>query len=99
MLDALQGVLQLGLNQVPELAPLAKRVSRKDLKDGQVLSISLSTGLIPREKMEPEVLETLESMLDSLEARKLVLSIGLRGDVLLMSISEDVSPILDVWRR
>lgn len=94
LLDALQGVLQLGLNQVPELAPLAKRVARKDLKDGQVLSITLSTDLIPREKMEPEVLETLESLLDGLAERKLVLSIGLRGEMLMMAISENASPIL-----
>ncbi len=32
MLDALQGALQLGLQQVPELAPLAKQIARKTLK-------------------------------------------------------------------
>lgn len=94
LLDALQGALQLGLQQVPELAPLAKQITRKDFKDGQALSITLSTALIPMEKLDPGVKDLLGSLIEGLEGRKLVLSFGMRAKTLLMSISEDVSPIL-----
>ncbi len=94
LLDALQGVLQLGLQQVPELAPLAKQIVRKDFKDGQALSITLSTSLIPMDKLEPNVKEMLGGLIEALEGRKLVLSFGMRAKTLLVSISENVSPIL-----
>ncbi len=94
LLDVLEGLLQRGLRQVPELAPLANRVTRKDLKDGQVLSIALSTDLIVRDKLEPEVREMVESLLDGLADRKFVLSMGLRGDIMLVAISEDSSPLV-----
>ncbi len=94
LLDALQGVLQLGLQQVPELAPLAKQITRKDFKDGQALSITLSTSLIPMDKLDPSIKETLGGLIEGLEGRKLVLSFGVRAKTLLMSISENVSPIL-----
>lgn len=94
LLDALQGALQFGLQQVPELAPLGKQITRKDFKDGQALSITLSTSLIPMEKLDPEVKERLEGVIEGLEGRKLVLSLGMRAKTLLISISENVSPIL-----
>ena len=96
LLDALQGVLQFGMQQIPELAPLAEQISRKDLKDGQVLSIALSADLIPVDKLEPEVQEMLGGVLEALEGRKLVISLGLRNKVLLMSISEESSPLLTI---
>lgn len=94
LLDALQGALQLGLQQIPELAPLAKQITRKDFKDGQALSITLSTALIPMEKLDPGVKDLLGGLIEGLEGRKLVLSFGIRAKTLLMSISEEVSPIL-----
>ncbi len=94
LLDALQGALQLGLQQVPELAPLAKQIARKDFKDGQSLSITLSTALIPMDKLDENVKEMLGGLIEGLEGRKLVVSFGMRAKTLLMSISEDVSPIL-----
>jgi len=94
LLDALQGALQIGLQQVPELSPLAKQITRKDFKDGQCLSFTLSTSLIPMDKLDPNVKEMLGGLIEGLEGRKLVLSFGVRAKTLLMSISEDVSPIL-----
>ncbi len=96
LLDALQGVLQIGLQQIPELEPLAKEISRKDLKDGQVLSIAISTDLIPMDRLEPDLQEMLGGMIEALEGRKLVISLGLRKKVLLMSISEESSPLLKI---
>jgi hypothetical protein len=94
LLDALQGAMQLGLRQVPELAPLAKQIAREDLKDGQALSITLTTALIPMDNLDPNVKEMLGGLIEGLEGRKLVLSFGIRAKMLLMSISEDVSPLL-----
>lgn len=94
LLDALQGALQLGLQQVPELAPLAKQIVRKDFKDGQTLSFTLSTSLIPMDKLDPGMTEMLGGLIEGLEGRKLVLSFGVRAKTLLISISENVSPLL-----
>lgn len=94
LLDALQGALQLGLRQVPELAPLADQVIRKDFKDGQLLSITLSASLIPMDRLDPDVKEMLSGLVDGLEGRELVISLGLRAKTLLISISEVTSPIL-----
>ena len=96
LLDALQGVLQLGLQQIPELSPLAKQITRKDFKDGQALSVTLTTSLIPMDKLDPTVKEMLGGLLEGLEARKIVFSLGLRAKTLLIGISEDVSPILTI---
>lgn len=93
LLDALQGALQLGLQQVPEFAPFAKQVVRKDFKNGQSLSFTLSPELIPLEKLDPSVKETLGGLVEGLAGRKLVVSLGLRAKTFLMSISEDLSPI------
>jgi hypothetical protein len=94
LLDALQGVLQLGLQQIPELAPLAKQITRKDFKDGQSLSVTLTTALIPMDRLDPKVKELLGGLIEGLEGRKLVISTGVRAKTLLICISEDVSPIL-----
>ena len=96
LLDALQGALQLGLQQIPELAPLAKQITRKDFKDGQSLSVTLTTSLIPRDMLDPTVKELMGGLIEGLAGRKLVFSIGVRAKTLLMSISEDVSPILTI---
>ncbi len=95
MLDALQGALQLGLQQVPELAPLAKQITRKDFKDGQVLSISLSGSLIPLDKIEGEAREIVTALVEALSDRKLVISLGLRAKTLLLAVSSEGNPLLE----
>ena len=90
-LDALEGVLQLALGNVEPLRPLAKGVKRKDLSNGQILSLTLKASDIPWRTIPdlgPEAEEAVEHVAELISDRQLVFSLGVIGTRLMMAISE-----------
>lgn len=89
LLDALEGILRLGLGNVDELRPLMSRLQRVDFKGGQRLAVSLDTSLIPEPEMDEREQELYDHMMTLLAGRQVSLSMGVNEHVLLIAIGED----------
>jgi hypothetical protein len=87
-LDALEGILRLAGNQVPEFQPLLKQLIRKDFADGQMLSFVLSADLIPLDAIEGDERELFENLVKAFEGRKLTIALAVKDNVLLLAIGE-----------
>lgn len=92
-LDALEGLLRFGLGQVEEMKPLVQRLKRSDLDDGQTLSLTLDTSLIPEELLEGPDAEVGQRVLQLLEGRSLSMALGVRNGILLVVFGEGPSII------
>lgn len=100
-LDALQGVLQLVFSGAEPLRPLAKGLRRKDLADGQILSVSLSADDIPWDSIpgrNDEIDEIIDHVADLLEGRKLVVSLGVVKKRFMLAISDSPDTLLTLGK-
>ena len=77
------------LEQVP---PLRGRLRRVKFGEGDFLSLALDGSLIPWQEVDLDVLgderEAAESLIDRVKQMTLTISIGVRGDYLLMSVGD-----------
>ncbi len=100
-LDALEGVLQLALGQIEQLKPIAKGLKRKDLANGQILSMTFQADDIPWEALpapNDEAQEILDHFAELLEGRKFVLSMGVISNRLLICISDSADTLLKLGK-
>lgn len=100
-LDALEGILQLALGSSDELKPLAEGLRRKDLNNGQILTMTFEAEDIPWQNIplqDADAQEQIDRMADLLAGRQLVLSLGVIGNRLMMSISESSDTLLSLGR-
>ncbi len=87
-LDQLEGILRIGGGQMKELAPFLEKLKRKDLKDGQTLTITLDTTLIPLEQVDEDERATVERVVELFEGRSLSLTLGVKANMLLIALGE-----------
>lgn len=87
-LDALEGILRLGLGQIPEAQPFLRHLKRSDLSDGQTLTMSLDTSMVPLDAIDEDEREQAEQVLALLEGRSISMSIGVKSNILLMAFGE-----------
>lgn len=87
-LDALEGILRLGLGSIDELKPVMSRLRRSDFPTGQSLSMTLEPKMIPPVDMPEDQQEVFEHMMELMEDRKLSIEIGVNGGTMLIVISE-----------
>lgn len=87
-LDQLEGLLRIGGGQVEELKPFLEKLKRRDLKDGQTLTISLDTSLIPLEQVGEDERETVAKVVELFEGRNLSLTVGVKANMLLLAFGE-----------
>lgn len=87
-LDALEAIMRLGGSQFEQAKPFLQRLARKDLEDGQSLSISLAGSLIPLHQLSGNERQVAEKIVQLLGDRAIYFSMGVKSDVLLLTISE-----------
>ncbi len=87
-LDQLEGILRIGGGQMEELQPFLEQLKRRDLKDGQTLSITLDASMIPIEKVDEDNREAVAKVLELLEGRSLSLTLGVKSNMLLVALGE-----------
>lgn len=92
-LDALQGFIQLAGMSSQELKPFLERLKRSDLSDGQTLSITLDSGLIPLDALNGDDRQFAEKIVELLGDRQLSLAIGVKSNRLLLAFGEGDSTI------
>jgi hypothetical protein len=95
-LDALEGIVRLGLGSIDEFKPLISKIKRDDFKGGQSLSITLDSSMIPEMDLQEDQAEALEKLKELLDGRSIALAIGLKNNVLLITISENADVLEQV---
>ena len=96
-LDAFEGILRLALGNFEPLKPLAKGLRRKDLANGQILSMTLSANDVPWQDLpatSDEATEAIEHASELLKDRKIVVSLGVISNRLLIGVSETAETLL-----
>jgi hypothetical protein len=92
-LDALEGIMRIAGGQIPELQAALRNLKRSDFSDGQSLTISLDTSLIPMDQLGERELEIANKVMELLQGRSLSLSLGVKDEVLIIALGEDKSLI------
>ena len=90
-LDAFEGILRLALGNAEQLKEFAKKLKRVDLSNGQTLSMTFSADDIPWDSLpveNDEAQELVDHLSDMISGRKIVLSVGVLDNRLLVSIGE-----------
>ncbi|MCA9133452.1 MAG: hypothetical protein KDA45_09870 [Planctomycetales bacterium] len=88
-LDALEGLLRLGVGQIEEVRPLLNKLRRSDFSDGQALTLTLDTSLIPLEQLEEDQQAVAQKFMELLEGRSFSFSLGVKAGMLLIAFGED----------
>ncbi len=91
LLDALEGIVRYGLGSVDEVAPFIKRLKRADFNDGQSLSLTLDSTLIPIDEVPEEQQELVEHLMELIEGRKVTIAMGIKGERVLIAIGEEAA--------
>ncbi len=92
-LDALEGIIRLAGGQIEPLKPALKKLSRADLNDGQTLTMTFDTSLIPVDAVPEENRAVVERVVEMLEGRSVSLSMGVKSKILMIAISEQLNVI------
>lgn len=87
-LDALEGIIRVVGGQQEEIRPFLEKLHRKDLADGQSLTITLDTSLIPLDKIDEDQREVVDKVLELLEGRSVSLSLAVKSNLLLIGVGE-----------
>ncbi len=86
-LDALEGILRIGLRDVPQAQPFLDQLKRTDFAEGQSLALSLNLSMIPPEALEEQARAALERAVALLGDRNLTIEVGLQSRVLMLAIT------------
>lgn len=95
-LDALEGIIRLVGMSAEEAQPFLSRLRRSELEEGQTLSISLDTSLIPMESLGGDEREVAERFVELLEGRTVSFAIGVKDNILLLAMGEEDTVISEV---
>jgi hypothetical protein len=87
-LDQLEGILRFVGGQQAELKSVMDKLKRRDLRDGQTLTLTLDTSLIPMEQLDEEQRQIAERAVELLEGRSLSLALGVKNKILLIALGE-----------
>lgn len=87
-LDALEGILRAVATQDDNLRPFIEKLRRNDLADGQTLTLTLDTSLIPLDRLDEDQREAADKALELLEGRSFSISLGVRKNLLLIGMGE-----------
>ncbi|MEZ6077942.1 MAG: hypothetical protein R3C56_20410 [Pirellulaceae bacterium] len=87
-LDALEGIIRVVGGQQKEVRPFLEKLRRKDLADGQTLTMTLDTSLIPLDKIDEDQREVVDKVLELLEGRSVSLSLAVKSKLLLIGVGE-----------
>ncbi|MCA9157440.1 MAG: hypothetical protein KDA72_03890 [Planctomycetales bacterium] len=87
-LDALEGIIRVVGGQQKEIRPFLEKLHRKDLADGQTLTMTLDTSLIPLDKIDEDQREVVDKVLELLEGRSASLSLAVKSNLLLIGVGE-----------
>ncbi|QDV24352.1 hypothetical protein Q31a_26690 [Aureliella helgolandensis] len=94
LLDSLEAIIRLAGMQAEELQPLLANLLRADLEDGQTLTLLLNSSVIPAaafENMDEEEAEIAQKFMEFVEGRSLSLTLGIRSNMVLLVMSEDIA--------
>jgi len=91
LLDALEGIVRIGLGSVDQIAPFIKRLKRADFKEGQSLALTLDSSLIPIDAVPEEQQELVEHLMELIEGRKVTIAMGIKGERVLIAIGEEAA--------
>lgn len=89
-LDALEGILRAVASQDDDLRPFIEKLRRTELADGQTLTITLDASLIPLDRLDEDQREVADKALELLEGRSFSVSFGVRNNLLLIGMGEQV---------
>lgn len=92
-LDALEGILRLGGSQFEQAQPFLQKLKRSDLSDGQTLSFSLDSSMIPLDQVDDDEREMAERALALIEGRSFSFALGVKSNILLLAFGEGESVI------
>lgn len=102
LMDQLQGIISLGLNSVPQLAPISESFERVEDQRGTRLVITLASSMIPWDELpagdEDQEL-VIEKMREVLEGRQISFSFGTLDKYLIFSVSETQAKIAELGER
>ena len=87
-LDALEGIIRVVGGQQEELRPFLEKLHRRDLSDGQTLTMTLDTSLIPLDKIDEDQREAFDKVQELLDGRSVSLSLGVKSNLLLIGVGE-----------
>lgn len=89
-LDALEGILRAIATQDDDLRPFVEKLRRSDLDDGQTLTLTLDTSLISLDELEEDQREAADKAIELLEGRSFSVSLGVRENLLLIGLGEQI---------
>jgi hypothetical protein len=95
-LDQLEGIVQFGLGNVPQLAPLAESLERVETDRGTRLVMTLSSEMIPWDQIpqnDEQTEEVIEKMQELMEGRQIVFSIGQLDEYFVFAVSDSAEAI------
>ncbi|MEO8270835.1 MAG: hypothetical protein ABI557_14015 [Aureliella sp.] len=87
-LDALEGILRVVGGQQEQMRPFLEKLRRTDLADGQTLTLTLDTSLIPLDKIDDDQRAAFDKVLELLEGRSVSLSLAVKSNLFLIGIGE-----------
>ena len=94
-LDALEGLLRFGLGNVPEAEPFLRGLKRADFQEGQSLTFTLESSMF-----SPDTFDGNERAYDIvtsiLSDRKISIGLGLKSDLLVMTVSGNEKLISEI---
>ncbi|RMF39677.1 MAG: hypothetical protein D6753_13215 [Planctomycetota bacterium] len=86
-LDALEGILRLGLRDVPQAQPFLDQLKRTDFADGQSLALKLDWSMVPAADLGDEQRAAFERARELLSDRQLTIEVGMKSKVLMVAVS------------
>ncbi|MEM7476080.1 MAG: hypothetical protein AAF483_13885 [Planctomycetota bacterium] len=95
-MDGLEGFARLGGSQVEALRPLLDRLKKSKFEDGQSLTLTLDTSLIPMDSIPVAERQSMEPMLAMLDGRSISFGVGIKSNMMLMAFGENASLIESV---
>ena len=89
-LDQLEGLLRVIARQDERVRPFVQRLTRRDTQDGQMLTLSLDTSLIPLEQMDLDDEQRAKAtrLIELLQGRSLSVMLGVKANILLIAVGE-----------
>ena len=87
-LDALEGIIRVVGGQQEEVRPFLEKLHRRDLADGQTLTVTLDTSLIPLDEIDEDQRAAANKLLELLDGRSVSLALGVKSNLLLIGIGE-----------
>ncbi len=95
-IDQLEGIVQFGLGNVPELKPLARAFERIETDRGTRLALDLNSSLIPWDRIPTETQEQaalVKKMQSILKGRHIFITIGQLDEYVILAISPTADDI------